>query len=369
MREQREINKYITEPEDFLHLPEKIQDSLTYNTKLDYITIWDKLSYELKIEIIMNNPNFNYKSLWSQLGNIERENVIQYSKNFDWKKYTPNPNDNILNLLIGRYDFFGEEKFFDDLSYENKLRICSKPKLPYKKYWNKITNNLKLEIVKRNNNFDPKNHIKELQEIIVEDYDETNFYNNKRIERTLLDIYCNRKYGNKYDSIWNDINNQQKMDIAIKNKDFIVGDKVDELFELFKNYPIKMVDFINNKIIPEQIFYNKEIEIDFNDMSEDIKKLSILLIKSFSLINLNKILELRKEKTKGNITTYSISVDLEKYIPVCVVKVDDIEEIKHRGTSLRKGFYLYHIHNDKYTRIKDYNYILRESKLERLLKL
>jgi hypothetical protein len=363
--EQSEINKYIVEPEDFLNLPENIQDKLTYNSCLQYIPIWDKLDYEHKIQIIMFNHTFDYVTLWDKLGTVEKHNVIQYTSGFDWKKYTPKPNKEILNILLTREDFFAED-FWDDLSYENKLRVCCKKDFVYQDFWDRLTDNLKIEIIKRNQYFNPKPYFKELQDTIADDYNENKLHGKDSIKKTMLDIYCERKNGHQYDSIWDELDVQQKMTIAVKNNDFVVGDKTDELYDLFKNYPFKMLDYLEKKIKTKP-YFGQKLDICINDLDLDIKELIIKIIKSFHIIDYDNTL--RKEVVKGDTTSVTIEKELMKHIPFCIIKIEDDqnENFVFTNMPIKKGYYLYKVMENEYTKIIDYSLILREAKLERLL--
>jgi hypothetical protein len=361
---QQEIDKYIIKPEDFFNLSENIQDKLTYNSCLQYIPIWDKLNYEHKIQIIMFNHTFDYVALWDKLGTVEKHNVIQYTSGFDWKKYTPTPNKEILNILLTREDFFADD-FWDDLSYENKVRVCSKPDFVYEKYWDKLTDNQKIEIIKRNDGFNPKPYFKELQNTVVEN--ESSFKVNKNDTKTMLDIYCERWNSQHYDSIWDDLDVQQKMNIAIKNNDFVIGQKTNELFDLFKNYPFKMLDFVEKRILPKTYFNVTIDNIRIEDLNIDSKELFIKLLKSFHIIIYDN--NFRTEIKDGNITTVTIDKNIAKYAPYCIIKIKDSqnENFKYTNIPINRGYYLYNIQNNKYIRIDDFSYILRETKLERLL--
>jgi len=313
----------------------------------------------------MFNHTFDYVTLWDKLGTVEKHNVIQYTSGFDWKKYTPKPNKEILNILLTREDFFAED-FWDDLSYENKLRVCCKKDFVYQDFWDRLTDNLKIEIIKRNQYFNPKPYFKELQNTVVED--EQSFKVNKNITKTMLDIYCERINGHQYDSIWYDLDIQQKMTIAIINSDFMVGDKLNELFDLFKNYPFKMLDFVEKRILPKPTYFNNIIDdMCIEELNLDVKELFIKILKSLKIINYDN--NFRTEINEGNTTTIIIDKKLAKLAPYCIIKikVSQNENFKYTNTPINNGYYLYSIQNNKYIRIKDYSYILRETKLERLL--
>jgi len=351
---QKELDKYISVTEDFFNLSERLQDTIITNPLFDYESVWDRLGFEQKILVISSNTNFKYKNLWEKLSVVEKDNVIQYTHNFLYKKYIPKPTDSELNLLIRRGDF-DVTNYFDKLSYEQKLTICSIRSFDYVKFWDRLNSYHKLEIINHNVNFDPEPYFDELQEE-AESYVESN--------DSLLDKYCKRKFGLNYNNIWDKINDQQKMNIAINNIDFVVGDKKDEMFKLFKKYPFKLDDFILRKIITLD-FQTKKI--DFEELDVSVKELALDLFKSFKTMNYNKFVE-------GDVPD-----DFDKFVPCCIAKVTEDIKInnppiiiilngKINPDIIKKGYYMYSLQNSEMVPIKKYKYILRESKFERIFK-
>jgi len=356
---ENEYNSYIKDIDDFFYLPEPVQDKLIRNPLFDYIKIWDRLDYEHKFNIIMS-PNFKYEELWGKLGSVEKLNVIQYVLNFDWRKYVPNPNDDELNILLNRHDFFPEE-FFHKLSELQKIRVCSNPKFKYVNFWNELTDSMKLEVVKHNREFDPLPHLEELKS-----KDDTRAL-------SMLDHFCERRMTLKqyYEPIWNDITIFQKMKIAIKNICYEVRDS-NEMYELFKTYPFQMLDYIKWKIVPEKNLFSQESEINFAEIDEEnARELACMIFKNFGIIDYEEISKMRQEMSTGN-GTIEISSELSRYFPFCIVKIkEDVVKLSLLSGSfnqvLKSGYYFCDVQSNTYIRIIDYQYIMKEAKIERLL--
>lgn len=357
-------DKYIVDVEDFFSLPEQTQDIMCNNLYFDYISIWEKLNMEHKM-LITRRPDFMVKELYHKLGVVEKYNVIQCSVDFDYKKYIPEPNHEELNLLLNRHDF-GSDEYFKKLNNDQKLRVCSKRNFDYEKYWEELTTSMKLEVVKSNLKFDPYKYFSELNETITEEYSLTDKEKNK----TMLDFYCERQHTD-YDKIWDKLEIQQKLNVIVKSHNFVVGDRIDEVFDLLKNYPFKLYDFISSRIFnTSEYFFNKEIILEELDIK--YKELVINLFKSFKLFTYEDIMELREELKTGKYTGVVMHPLLYKNVPFSIVK-NKKDQIKFLGLPgiqdefFEKGFYLYDIQKNTYSKIKDYNYILRENKLNRLL--
>ena len=361
---KNEYNLYISDIEDFFNLPEYIQDKIIRNPYFDYVKIWDKLDYEHKFQLVIQ-IDFKYEELWDKLGVVEKSNVIQFAHNFDWQKYIPYPTNDELNILLNRHDFCPVE-FFHKLSSEQKLRVCSKSNFKYEKFWNELTLSMKREIVKHNDNFDPLPHIEELID--------TNDYLDDEVRPvTLLDDFCDRKITLQkyYKSIWNKLDDFQKMKIAIKNKNYI-NDNIDEMYELFKKYPFQLLDYIKYKIIPERDLFkpNIEPEICFVEIkNEKDREMAYKIFKMFGLINHEDLIKMRKEMSVGNgVIEISFSKELQRYFPFCVVKVKyDININSFSKKIITPGYYFCDVQSYNFTKIIDYQYTLREAKIERLL--
>ncbi len=338
MEEKEYYDKYITNTEDFFNLPEPIQDKLLTNYYFKYEDVWERLSTENRIQLLLYNYDFKYEKYWYELSEVEKEIVIENNNNFNCEKYLPNPTTEEFSLLIQRQDF-NCKKYFNKLNDNQKYIVCSKRNFNYEKFWNELNSGMRLEIIRHNLKFDPEPYI---------DYLSTELDG----EKTFLDIYTERKNG-IYDNIWNKLNDHQKMIVSIKNVNFEVGDKKQELYKLFKKFPFMLLDFIEKKIIPQTYLGVKELKFEELDMS--IKDLSIDLFKSFSLIDYEEVKEGRKEIITGNLRTIKMSDKFQKIYPCCIVKNE-------------KEYLYYNISSDQYRLIDDYNYILREVKLERLLK-
>lgn len=356
---KNEYDTYISDIEDFFVLPEYIQDKKLKNPYFDYIKVWDRLDSEQKLYLLQGYDNVKYEELWSKLTTVEKYSVIQYVNKFDWRKYTPQPSDDELNLLLGRSDFDVEE-FFDRLSELQKLRVCTKRDFKYQSFWNKLTYGMKNEIVKHNIIFDPEPYIDELKFKDCKLEDEIQ-------PASLLDEYCERKITNPihYENIWNHLDKFQKMKIAIRNELYIVNDK-EEIFQLFKSYPNQMIDFIKYRIIPQPDLFNKGVvEINFNNLQTNIKDLAIDIFKTFSLIHYEDMEIIIDEMKQGNIIV--ITEKHKNLLPCCIVKVKEVVGTNCTVQKIKPGYYFCETIPRKFIPIKDYSYILRESKLERLL--
>lgn len=362
---KNEYNIYIKKIDDFFFLPEQIQDKIIRNPYFEYIKIWNRLDYEHKQMIIMT-ADFKYEELWVNLDDIEKETVIVHVLNFDWRKYISTPTDKQLNLLLNRHDFCPEE-FFHKLSSEQKLRVCSKSNFKYEKFWNELTYTMKREIVKHNHNFDPLPHIEELT-------NNDEIYGEDEVKPvTLLDHFCDRKMTiqNYYQSIWDKLNEFQKMKIAIKNRIYVIDD-VEEIYSLFKKYPFQLLDYIKYKIIPERNLFRGNIdpEICFSEIeNEKDRELASRIFKMFGLINHEDLIKMRKEMSLGNgVIEIAFSKELQRYFPFCVVKVkDDININSFSKKIITPGYYFCDVQSYNFTKIIDYQYIMREAKIERLL--
>jgi len=342
-----EIDKCIKNIEDFFDLPEAVQDKIVRYPDFEYEKIWDKLDSEHKMMLTMEE-HFRYEKFWDKLGIVEKYNVIQYNENFDWQRFIPNPNTEELDMLVKyRKDF---DYDFDKLIDSNHKQILTRRQnFDYEKYWDKLHLSLKANIIEYNKYFDPEKYWDDLQLY----YDGHISIDGK--DKLLLDIFCERKDGILYEKVWSKLSIFQKMKIAIKNHSFIVGDKKEELLQLFKKYPFQMLDFITYKIIPKPTIFNQgNIEICFKEMT-NLKEIAIDIFKSFTVMNYDDIKDMRIEILKGNgRSEIKFTEELQRLYPFCVVRKD-------------KDMYYYNISHDTYTKIVDYYYVLREGKLERLL--
>ena len=349
-------DRHITVIEDFFDLPEQTQDILLINPYFDYEFMWDKITGEQKFLLLESRYDFDYEKVWDKLSLVERLTVIRVSQKFDNLKYLPEPTEVELDLLLNRHDFDSEE-CFESLSIDQKIRVCSKRIFNYKKFWSELTMSMKLEVVKYNSMFEPLPYIEELKQVDLEDYESQRYGHPKSAGvKTMLDIFSERRKSNKYESIWSEMDEQQKMNVMIKCEDFVVDDK-DEAYDLLKKFPFKLMDFFTEKVIPFDHFNIQELTLE--EMENGIKELTIDLITSFNLLSYDEVVEKRSEVKNGNTTTLIYHPDLIEIIPFCIVKVNS-GELKH-------GYYLFDIQKNKFTRIIDYNYILRSSKLERIL--
>jgi len=352
-KKKNELDKLITEPKDFLTLSEWEQDSLTINPYLEYIDIWDEIGYDTKSMIISGNPTFKYDLLWDKLNEVEKYNVIQVVPEFDWEKFTPNPTEVEMKILILRKDFTGEE-MWEKLDYEQKLQICTKPNFNYENFWSDLTTNQKKEVVKYNDDFDPSKYINFLKEEIDDDNNDRYIKEDDKYVKKIIDVYCERPNGNKYDVLWNELSIHQKLTICIKNKDFeIINDNYDELLEGFKKYPFQMMKFIE-KIKNTDIFStgdNRE-NIDFEKMNKNFKRFTLDIFIQFNITNTDLFEEFQK---KQKINGFVIKPKMEKYFPFCIIEEDN----KH---------YFYNVNIGTKILLINFNYYLRELKLKRVLK-
>jgi hypothetical protein len=184
-----------------------------------------------------------------------------------------------------------------------------------------------------------------------------------------LDIFSSRKMTlpQNYEKIWNHLDMFQKMKIAINNELYVVKDK-NEMYQLLKTYPYQMMDFIKSKIIPKPNFMLNTIEICIEDLGFELKDLAIDIFKSFALLNYDDVILMRQEMSKGNgVTEIKMPPELVLLFPFCIVKVKEIFGTNCTVQKIKPGYHFYDIQANNFIFIKDYNYILRESKLERLL--
>lgn len=351
---KKEIELYIPNGiEDFFNLPEGIQDRLINNTYFDYLSIWDRLDMEHKMTIT-TRYDFEYEKLWDKLGLVEKYNVIMYSNNFNWKKYTPYPNTEELNMLIYRDDYCDDiDDVFMNLTIEQKYNVTNKHKFNYKKFWDILDLNLKWNVILYNDDFEPLLYI---DEMLLEN-------DNNPTMKSLMDIYC-KKNNISYDNIWEFLNPFQKMDCAIYSLSFIdiVGDKLEELSILFEKYPQYMEKFLINKVLT----FNSNI-FCFDNLDIYIKTLAIDIFKRFNIVKYDILENIVNcgYMTSTQMITLNIPIELCGFYPYCITKIDKNDILKN--VNLSQGYYLFNISTRMFVNIIDYKYIFREHKLKRIL--